>query len=403
MPMYNYRAKTPDGKTIQGKVEAANLKLAAGILKERELFVVSVKDVGYGSIVTELNAMLDKVSTKDVVNFTRQLSTMINSGLTLTESFRILLNQSRPAMGKVIAALNREIEGGSTFANALEKFPAVFPKVYIALVRSGEAAGVLDKILTRLADNLEKSQEFRAKTKGALVYPAIISIAMVGVAAIMMIVVMPKLSGMYKDMNAELPGITKTLISISTFMSRFWYFAAAMLAAAIYALRAWRKTPSGEEIYDRFLLRIPVFGPLQVQVMMTEFTRTLSLMLGAGVSLLSTLQIVGESLENGVFRKAIRTVSGDIEKGSSFADALVRQEVFPPLVGQMTAVGEETGKLDEVLIKVSNYFESESEHALKNLSTALEPFIMIVLGLGVGFLIIAIVMPIYNLSSQISA
>lgn len=401
MPTFSYKAKTHDGKSVEGKVEAANSLLAAGILKERALFVISVKEAGYGSLVGELNAMLDKVSTKDVVNFTRQLSTMITSGLTLTESFRILMGQSHPAMAKVVANLNREIEGGSSFADALSKHPAVFPKVYVALVRSGEAAGVMDRILTRLADNLEKAQEFRAKTKGALIYPAIIVIAMTIVTSVMMIVVMPKLADMYKDMNAELPGITKGLMSISSFMSNYWYVLLAVLAAAVYGLQLWRKTPSGQEVIDRVMLRVPVFGPIQVQVMMTEFTRTLSLMLGAGVSLLSTLQIVGESLENGVFRKAIRNVSGDVEKGLSFSEALVRQEVFPSLVGQMTAVGEETGKLDEVLIKVSNYFESESEHALKNMSTALEPVIMILLGIGVGFLIIAIVMPIYNLSSQI--
>lgn len=401
MPTFSYKAKNQEGKTVEGKVEAANSVLAAGILKERALFVISVKDAGYGSLVGELNAMLDKVSTKDVVNFTRQLSTMITSGLTLTESFRILLGQSHPAMAKVVANLNREIEGGSSFADALSKHPTVFPKVYVALVRSGEAAGVLDRILTRLADNLEKAQEFRAKTKGALIYPAIIVIAMTIVTSLMMIVVMPKLADMYKDMNAELPGITKTLMSVSTFMSQYWYILLAVVAGAIYGLLAWKKTPSGQEVIDRLTLRMPVFGPIQVQVMMTEFTRTLSLMLGAGVSLLSTLQIVGESLENGVFRKAIRSVSGDVEKGLSFSEALVRQAVFPSLVGQMTAVGEETGKLDEVLIKVSNYFESESEHALKNLSTALEPVIMILLGIGVGFLIIAIVMPIYNLSGQI--
>ena len=400
MPTYSYQAKTTDGHSIKGKVEASNMRQAAAMLKEKELFVVSVKEIGYGSFTADVNAMFDRVSMKDVVNFTRQLSTMIISGLTLTEAFRILIGQSHPAMGKVIAGLNREIEGGNTFAGALEKFPAVFPKVYVALVRSGESAGVLDKILTRLADNLEKQQEFRAKTKGALIYPAIISVAMIGVIIVMMIFVMPKVSDMYKGLNAELPALTKGLIAVSEFMTKFWYLIAVLVGGGVFGLRKWKKTKNGEAMYDGIMLKVPIFGPLQVQVMMAEFTRTLSLMLGAGVSLLTTLQIVGESLENVLFRRAIRSVSSDVEKGASFAEALSRQELFPVLVSQMTAVGEETGKLDEVLIKVSAYFESESEHALKNLSTALEPIIMIVMAIGVLILILAIMMPIYDLTKQ---
>ncbi|HZZ98675.1 MAG TPA: type II secretion system F family protein [Candidatus Saccharimonadia bacterium] len=391
--------KTSTGETIKGKIEAVNVKQAAAVLKEKNLFIVSIED-SMGSALQDINALLDRVKTADVVNFTRQLSTMITAGLTLTESFRILAQQSRPAMGKIITTLQRDVEGGSSFADALEKQKKVFSKVYIALVRSGEAAGVLDQVLKRLADNLEKQAEFASKTKGALIYPIIVVIAMIGVASIMMIFVIPKLTAMYADFGAQLPLVTRILVVASNFMASYWYVVFGTMAVALAVFRTWKKTEIGERTMDKFVLKIPVFGTLRVKVMMAEFTRTISLLLGAGVSLLQTLRIVSDSLENVLFRDALKGAAEDVEKGMGFSEALSKYELFPALVGQMVAVGEETGKLDEVLMKVSGYYENESEQAIKNLSTALEPMIMVVLGVGVGFLIIAIITPIYNLTSQ---
>ncbi len=399
MPIYSYKVKTSTGETIKGKIEAVNVKQAAAVLKEKNLFIVSIED-SMGSALQDINALLDRVKTADVVNFTRQLSTMITAGLTLTESFRILAQQSRPAMGKIITTLQRDVEGGSSFADALEKQKKVFSKVYIALVRSGEAAGVLDQVLKRLADNLEKQAEFASKTKGALIYPIIVVIAMIGVASIMMIFVIPKLTAMYADFGAQLPLVTRILVVASNFMASYWYVVFGTMAVALAVFRTWKKTEIGERTMDKFVLKIPVFGTLRVKVMMAEFTRTISLLLGAGVSLLQTLRIVSDSLENVLFRDALKGAAEDVEKGMGFSEALSKYELFPALVGQMVAVGEETGKLDEVLMKVSGYYENESEQAIKNLSTALEPMIMVVLGVGVGFLIIAIITPIYNLTSQ---
>ena len=399
MPVFLYKVQTPAGERIKGRIEAANAVQAAAMLKEKELFIISLENA-YSSFLGDLGALLDKVKSADLVNFTRQLSTMITSGLTLTESFGILQQQSRPAMQKVITSLLREVEGGSSFGDALVKHPKVFSKVYIALVRSGEAAGMLDKVLARLADNVEKQYEFQAKTKGALVYPVIVMVGMVIVSFIMMVFVIPKLTSMYADFGAELPLVTKILIAVSNFSANYWFVVVGGAAAFFYALNAWKRTETGKRQWDRFLIKLPVFGNIRVQTMMAEFTRTISLLLGAGVSLLSTLQIVADSLDNVLFQDALKEVAGDVEKGSSLAEAMAKHDLFPMLVSQMAAVGEETGKLDEVLIKVSNYFESESEHAIKNMSTALEPIIMVVLGIGVGFLIIAIVMPIYNLTSQ---
>ncbi|MBI5151677.1 MAG: type II secretion system F family protein [Candidatus Pacebacteria bacterium] len=399
MPIFLYKAKNQKNETLKGKVEAMSVQQASAILKEKGMFIVSLSQAGHSDF-DALNAMFDKVKNEDIVNFTRQLSTMITAGLTLTESFAILQQQSKPAMQKIVGSLLREVEGGTSFADALTKQQGIFSRVYIALVRSGESAGVLDQVLKRLADNLEKQHEFAAKTKGALVYPVIVLIAMAVVMFVMMVFVIPKLTSMYQDFGAELPGMTKALISMSNFAVRFWYLFIVGGFGSVYLLKAWRQTPFGDWQIDSLLLKIPVYGILKVQIMMTEFSRTVALLLGAGVSLLSALQIVSESLDSVVFRTSLKNVADSVEKGVSFADAMSRQDQFPPLVSQMIAVGEETGKLDEVLLKLSAYYESESEHAVKNLSTALEPLIMIVLGIGVGFLIVAIVLPIYDLTSK---
>jgi len=399
MPIFLYKVQTPNGERIKGRMEAANAAQAAAMLKEKELFIISLEN-GYSSFLGDVGAIMDRVKSADLVNFTRQLATMITSGLTLTESFGILQQQSRPAMQKIITLLLRDVESGTSFGDALAKHPKVFSKVYIALVRSGEAAGMLDKVLNRLADNVEKQYEFQAKTKGALVYPAIVMAGMVIVAFVMMVFVIPKLTSMYDDFGAELPLVTRILIAVSNFSAKYWFIVVFGAAASLYGLGAWKKTEFGRRQWDKFLIKIPVFGNIRIQTMMAEFTRTISLLLGAGVSLLSTLQIVSDSLDNVLFKDALTEVADDVEKGTSLAEAMAKHDLFPVLVSQMAAVGEETGKLDEVLIKVSNYFESESEHAIKNMSTALEPLIMVVLGIGVGFLIIAIVMPIYNLTSQ---
>lgn len=397
MAIYQYKAKNEFGETVSGKVEAQSVQQAHNVLRDRRLFIVSVKEANGGTL-SEISSVFG-VKRDDVIGFTRQLATMITAGLSLLESLTILERQSKPAMKKVISELVREIEGGSTFATSLAQ-QKCFSRIYINLVKAGEAAGVLNDVLKRLADNLEKEKEFRGKVKGALIYPAIVVAAMLVVSVVMMIFVIPKLSEMYADFGADLPFMTQILINVSTLMSRFWYLMAIGVVGGIFGLRAWRKTPLGARKFDMLMLKLPVFGKLQQKILLTEFSRTMSLLLGAGISLLEALEIVGEAMENVVYRDAIKEAYKYVEKGSSLGMAVEKYDVFPKILPQMITVGEETGKLDEVLLKLSKYFETESEQAVKALTTALEPIIMIVLGLGVGFLIIAIVMPIYSLTSQ---
>lgn len=398
MNIYSYKAKTQKNETVTGRIEAQSDSDAGAILRERGLFVISITEFHESALFSLFR--YSHVSSSDVVNFTRQLSTMITAGLPLTEALGILTVQAKPSLKKVIEEVRRDVEGGATLAKALEKHQKVFTTVYVALIKAGESAGVLDKVMNRLADTLEKQKEFASKTKGALIYPAIVTSAMVIVGFIMMIFVVPKLTGMYKDFGADLPGPTQFLITVSDFMVQFWYLFVVGAVGGFFAFRAYRKTPEGRLKTDELLLKLPIFGQIRTKVALVEVSRTLSLLISAGISLLLALEIVLDSVDNMVFHTALEKVAKDVEKGQTLSTAVARRGEFPLLMSQMISVGEETGKMDEVLVKLANYFEAESEQAVKGLTTALEPLIMIVLGLGVGFLIIAIIMPIYNLTNQ---
>lgn len=399
MKKFNYKAKDKEGKTAKGVVEARDEKQAAKILQEKGFLVISITPFRK-SLLAQAGPIIGRVTTTDLVNFTRQLSTMVTAGLQLTNALDILEVQSRPSMAKVIVEIRREVESGGTLAKAMEKYPHIFDQVYVALIRSGEAAGSLDKVLARLADNLERRREFQRKIKAAMIYPAIVIAGMCGVGAIMVIFVIPRMMVVYEEFQAELPVVTKIMLAISNFVVNYWYFVLVILAGLAFVLRILSKNPQFQSQVDNLTFRIPIIGKLKTETMLTEFTRTLSLLVGAGVLIVDALKITVYSFSSPLYRQALDEVTEKVEKGIPLGTALAQEEIFPPILAQMVAVGEETGKIDEVLNKVSIYFEQESEMAIKGLTTALEPLIMIVLGIGVGFLIIAVIMPIYNLASQ---
>jgi type IV pilus assembly protein PilC len=399
MPYFTYIAKNQFGDTVKGKVEARNERQAASELMVRKLLVINIHPLTDDSFAA-IKEMVFGVKFTDVVNFTRQLATMISAGLPLATALSILVQQSKAEMSRMVANILQEIEGGSTFGDALAKHPKEFNSLYIQLVKAGELGGVLDNILERLANNLEKSKEFRSKTRGAMIYPVIVLIAMALVGVIMMIFVIPKLTAMYTDFNVELPFMTKVLIAVSNFMVMFWWVVGAGVFGGVVLFKRWVATSLGRHAWDRFLLRIPILSELSKKIVLTEFSRTLALLLTAGVSLLQAMEIVTQGVNNVIYREALQDATKQIEKGVPLSKALAKYEEFPPILHQMISVGEETGKLDEVLGKLSSYFEQESEQAVKNLTAAIEPLIMIVLGVGVGAMVIAVIMPIYNLTSQ---
>ena len=400
MKRFIFKAKDKSGKVVTGEVEASNESQAARLVRGKGLLVLSIKK----AVENPLNLIKkfkDRITTNDVATFTRQFSTMVAAGLPITESLLILKSQAKGSMGKVVSQILADVEGGESMSKSFLKHPAVFSPTYIALVKSGEAGGVLDTVLVRLADSLEKQQEFKGKVKGALIYPMIIIIGMIIVAFIMMIFVIPRLTSLYSEFNAELPLPTRILIGMSDAVITYWPITLAVVVGGIYAFQAYRKTKKGRLKTDELAFRIPIVGQLSREVILTELTSTLSLMVGAGVSILEGLNITSEVVSNVVIGNALKDVSTQVEKGFPVSFAFAKHpDAFPFILSQMVAVGEETGKMEEVLSKVSHVFEVESDQKVKTLTAAVEPIVMVILGLGVGFLVIAIILPIYNLTSQ---
>ncbi|QLG69363.1 MAG: Type IV fimbrial assembly protein PilC [Candidatus Woesebacteria bacterium] len=399
---FNFKAKDKKGRLVAGLVEANDEKHAASLVREKELILLSLSPQRKDNLSVIINKFKNRIKEDDVSTFTRQLATMVNAGLPITEFLLILKNQARgAALKEMLSQILADVQEGQSLSSAIGKYPNVFSPTYIALLKAGEAGGVLDNVLSRLSDNMEKQVEFKGKVKGALIYPVIVVIGMVLVAAIMMIFVIPKMLSLYSEFGAELPGPTKILMSVSGFFAKFWWLMLIIIAFLINFLITYRKTKTGRRKIDELILKIPIFGDLQRQVALTELTRTLSLLVGAGVSILEALGILSQISGNAVIGDALEDSAKQVEKGFPLAYAFSKHpEAFPYILSQMVAVGEETGKMSEVLAKVSHVFEVESDQKVKALTSAIEPIVMVVLGVGVGFLVIAVILPIYNLTSQ---
>ncbi len=395
---FQYKA-LKDKKIIVKKIEAASSEAVIDYLQKNGYFPISVKKVQELNL-SFLSTLAQQVNFNDIVNFTRQVAIMLNAGLTLIDSLEILKKQTtKLPVRQMIEAIGAKIKGGSSFSTALKDYKNNFSNLYIALVRSGEASGKLGEILLRLADNLEKEREFKGKLKGALVYPAIVIIGMFVVMFIMVTFVLPKLLGLYKDFKVELPLSTKILIAVSTFSARFWPLVIVLIFVGSYFAKKYLATKTGKKSFDQFALKLPVFGNIISISALVESTRTLAILIGAGISILDALSIVVDSTDNSVFQQAFLTVSQKVEKGQSMGVALEQEGIFPPILVQMSQVGEQTGNLDDTLLRLSKYFEMESEMATKTMTTLIEPLILVVLGVGVGFLVMSVITPIYNLTN----
>lgn len=400
MPTYSYRAKDNEGEIERGLVEAPSADSAADILHQRGYFIVNLSEKR--EFPNPLRRFTDRITQSDITDFTRQLATMIEAGLPLPKALTILAEQAqnksfKQLLGKILA----NIESGMSFTDALGVHAEHFSKTYIALIRSGEASGTLDNVLLRLADNLEKQREFRGKVKGALIYPTIIFFGMGVVMFIMMAFVIPKLTDLYTEFEVELPAATRYLIRISDFFAAYWYFIIVVFAGGAYLFLRWKNTSIGSKVWDRFVLSLPLIGELQKEIILIEASRTIGILVGAGLSITETLEIVAEAVDNSVYRDGLTKAKKAVEKGRQLGDTIARNAAFPPIFAEMVSIGEETGKLDETLQRLSQFFETKSDQTVKGLTAAIEPLIMVMLGLGVGFLILAIVLPIYNLTTAI--
>ncbi len=397
--LYIYKA-IKDNKLVSKKIDADNEESVLAYLRKNGLFPVEIRP-SLGSQLAKLNAFVDRITFNNIVDITRQLAIMLNAGLTIVDALDILKNQIKQAsLRELIDDIERQVKGGSSLSNALRKYPQHFSNLYIALIKSGEASGKLSEILIKLADNLEKQREFNSKLKGAMVYPAVIVSAMVVVIFIMVAFVLPRMLALYKDFNVTLPLPTQILIVVSSFTSSYWPFIIIFSALSVFLLRKYFRSRTGKKYFGILSLKMPVFSNIIKQAALVDSTRTLAILTGAGVSILDAMTIVIDTTNNVVFQDAFKRVYKNVEKGQSLGNSLAQEGVFPPILVQMTIVGENTGNLDDTLERLSKYFEFQSENAIKALTILIEPAILVVLGIGVAFLVLAVILPIYKLTES---
>jgi type IV pilus assembly protein PilC len=327
---------------------------------------------------------------------------MVSAGLPIARALEVLSSQSTNSkLKKIISDVLKSVEGGASLSASFSLYPKVFSNTYVSLVRAGESSGKLDVILKKLADNMEADRELNSKFKSAMIYPIVILVAMMAVMLILMVFVMPKLTTMYEGMQIELPATTKMIINVSNFMAKYIYLILIVIVGLVIVIRSFFSSERGKNFVSEIIGKVPVFGKITLMKDYSSFSRTLSLLINAGVPIVDALNIVSVTMSGMPLRRAIQEAARQVEKGNSLSSFFKSNSAFPPLIGQMMGVGEETGKTDEVLERVAVYYEGEVNNLVKGLSSALEPLILVILGVMVGFLIISVITPIYKLTSAI--
>ncbi|HLD27512.1 MAG TPA: type II secretion system F family protein [Patescibacteria group bacterium] len=404
MPRYKYKAKSRQGQSFQGVVEAEDENEASQVLDERGLEVVYLEYAGESEKEKSktLNLpFLNQVKRKDVVIFSRQLSVMISANVSVVQSLRILIEQtSNPKLKKIVTDIADNVESGVKLSDALDRHSDVFSHFFVSMVQSGETSGKLDEVLEYLADQQEKDYDLVSKIKGAMIYPIFIITGLVLVGTAMMIFVIPQLTGMLTAAGSDLPVTTKILIGTSDFMRSYWWLLIILTAGVIVGFRQLVKLPQGKAALDVFVLKIPIFGSLFKMIFLVRFTQSLSTLTTGGVPLTAALKIVAGLVGNATYQKLIEQTIKEVEDGNSVAVVFLESKDVPKLVSQMLAVGEKTGRLSEVLNKVSGFYSREIENMVANMTHLIEPFIMVLIGVAVGGMVASIIMPMYNLANS---
>lgn len=403
---FEYTVSDQAHKKYKGILEISSRKEAIRTLKEKNYFIISLKEkISLSDIYYKYFPQTKlKLPFNRLVDFTRQLGIMVNAGLSLVDALSIMTRQTKDVSQKqLIGVLLDKIKAGESFSNALQWYPDTFQNFYIALVKAGESSGKLDEVLLRLAENLERSREFKGKIMNALLYPTVVVGAIFVVGFIMATFVLPKLLDLYKTFKVDLPTTTKILIAVSNFSSNYWPLIIVFAAGFVVYIRILLTNKKSRAKIDGILLKLPVLGDVIQKSVLVETTRTLAILLHSGVPLLEGLTIATKTTDNIVYQHSLANIQRSVEKGTSLGDALAQENVFPEIFVQMTGVGEKTGKLDDTLLRLSKYFQMESELAIKAATTLIEPLILIFLGLGVGFLVISVLTPIYSLTGSFGA
>lgn len=403
MGAYQYTARDQTGRVVSGIVEAESDVQVAEKLHQMGLFITAIERARAGpGEARSFMELFRGISLRDLALMSRQFSTMVNSGLNLVRSLSILEQQTtnhrlREILGKVRA----DVEQGRTLADAMSKHPQAFSSLYVNMVRAGEAGGVLDEVLQRVATFLEKEFALRQKIKSAMVYPVILTLAATGALLFMTMVIIPQFVVFFRELNVgDLPLPTQIVMAISYFLRTYWYVWIPGIAVAVWGVLRWLRTPTGKAWWDRAKLRLPVFGNVIHRTILARFARTLGTLLGAGVPLLQAFEVTSKAVDNVVVEDAIRRVRASIREGESIAVPLSQVELFPPMVVQMVRVGEEAGNLDEMLVKVADFYDTEVEATVAALASTLEPAMIVFMGLVVGAMVISLYLPIFQLAAK---
>jgi len=402
MATYAFKAVDLSGIPSTGEIQGADKQAVTALLKEKGLKVMALDEKKSG-LQMELRLGPKRVKAGELTVMSRQLATMISSGMTLLRAFYVLEEQvENPMLRETLSAVREDIEAGLNFSDALEKHPKVFSPLYVAMVRSGEAGGVLEESLDRISDQLEKDDSLRRQVKSAMAYPTVVfSFAMLVLIGMIAFIV-PVFVGVFKDFGGELPAITKFTVALSNAVTGQWYILIALFVGGVVGFRKWKKSSWGRPQWDQFRLRIPFkIGNTVQKIALARWSRTFSALYGAGVPIMQAIEVTGQTAGNTVVDKAMAAVIESVKAGGSIAEPLKSAPIFPPMVAQMIAIGEETGNLDTMLSKVADFYEDEVAAAIKALTSILEPVMIVLVGGIVGFIVIAMYMPMFKVYDSI--
>ena len=401
---FSYKVKDKAGKLHDGEMQASSQAVVAKTLRDRGFMPVLVEEKKASSFQKEIRipGLSGRVKVKEVAIFSRQFATMINSGLSLLRSLTILAEQTpNRAFRDVILDVKASVEKGSSLSQALEKHPKVFPRLYTSMVKSGEVGGVLDETLERLALTLEAQVELRGQVKSAMMYPVAVFGLVIFIVIAMLLFVVPMFESMFADFGAELPLPTRMLMSLSVIFTTYWYLAVGGTIGLVYGFKRWIATDRGRSRFDAIKLKVPIFGKLIHKTALARFSHTMAALTRTGVPILMAMDIVAETSGNAVVARAVHSVQASVKEGESIAEPLSNHPVFPPMVVQMMAVGEETGALDIMLEKLGDFYDREVKVMVEGLTSLIEPLLVVILGATVGGMLLALYLPIFNVITLI--
>ncbi|HMP81333.1 MAG TPA: type II secretion system F family protein [Verrucomicrobiota bacterium] len=400
MPSFVYVAReTNTGREVRSTVEAATEQAAISALLNRNLLVVSIQE----RIGKKGRTGGGKVALQDLVIFTRQLATMIDAGLAMVQSLQALADQCpNKVMRDVIRDVCTRVEGGDSFSEALQKQPKAFSRLYVSMVSAGEKGGLLAEILARLATYLENTARLRKKVKSAMMYPTVVTVVAIGITIFLLVKVIPVFGDIYKGFGAELPGPTQFLINLSNAVKSYFLLILLAGGGAVYGWLYFIKTKVGREFWDSRRIKLPIFGPIAHKICLARFTRTLASLVRSGVPILEVLQIVSQTVGNVVMEKAIKAAATDIERGEGISAALSKHPVFPSMIIRMVTAGEQTGKIDNMLERISDFLDEEIENTLSGITSLIEPLLIVFLGVVIGGMVICMFLPIFKMSEIVS-